>query len=149
MASPNKINKDLRSELSHVCWLLSQECNTDDKYTTLDEVCTYYSDMVYNYGIPEVEKVWDHYYEGWWIKLIWKDYDHVEWIWHAYSKNEDTKKCDVCNFKDFVNDVYWWNIENKEPQTECYIWDEYYKGWWLYSEWNEYKKSVEWIWMGE
>ena len=41
--------------------------------------------------------------------------------------------------------MYWWNIENNKSDRE-YIWDDYYEGWWIFSESDA--NGIEWIWWG-
>lgn len=141
----------LKNQLSHVCWLLSEAYDdiailkdgSDSPYSINNtELCTIYqtfSNKIHKFGLPKESWVWDNYYNGWWLECEWGEYK--EWIWFR-----DYDKKDI--IKTILNEWYWWDVINGAPRIKEYIWDPYYSGWWLYSEWDDYNSDAEWIWVG-
>ena len=152
----NEINK----ELSHVCWLLSETCNSETCNSESASVKVgfpeYLANSIYDYGFPDMRYKWDNYYLGWWVKFRWNGYGDKYNLWFWLGENKSNKsnkshksdKSDKNVVKTIINDLYWWDIENGEPRCEEYIWDDYYFGWWKYSEWDMFSDLTEWRWIG-
>ena len=128
-------NRRLKRELSHVCWLLYETCREiPNNRSDVNVIYDYYHRAISKYGFPKVSTKYDAYYEGYWMKCVWDN--HEDWLW--MSKDSNT-------FKEVLNKMYWWNIENNKSDSE-YIWDDYYEGWWIFSESDA--NGIEWIWWG-
>ena len=142
-------HKDLNKELSHVCWLLSETCNSNCA-SVKESFPEYLANNIYYYGFPNMRYKWDNYYSGWWVNFRWPGYvdKYQHWIWLGENKNDILHKSSKNFIKTLINDLYWWDIENGKPIVEEYIWDEYYFGWWKYSEWNTFSNLMEWRWIG-
>ena len=132
------VNNRLKKELSHVSWLLYECCidEINDKNRDLNVINNYFSTIVAEYGFPKISKIYDNYNCGYWMRCVWGE--HEDWIWMSTQKS---------TFKDLMNNMYWCDIENSISNSE-YIWDGYYNGWWIFSEWNKTNNCLEWIWWG-
>ena len=136
----------LEKELSHVSWLLHQQCldneflnNKLEKKSEKDDFSQYSEYLVENvrrYKSPRTYRVWDDYYYGWWLYCDWGNY--AEWLWI----NNSEKKF----YKNIAKDIHWMGVLNGIPKTQYYVWDDYYYGWWLFSKWTNDK--VCWSWLG-
>lgn len=151
MDSGEKQNKTrdteyLEKELSHVCWLLHETQQDNDflndmlcKKNKSDEfknLSKYLVEKVNMSGSPKTTRVWDSYYNGYWLHCKWANQD--DWLWIGDSN----KKI----FRNNVKDIHWGRILRGKPSVQDYIWDDFYNGWWLYSEWENCIKG-EWYWL--
>lgn len=136
----------LEQELSHVCWLLHESqldndflndmLNKKNNRDEFENLSKYLVKKVNTMSSPKTSRVWDSYYKGYWLHCKWVNHD--EWLWIGDSN----KKI----FRNIVKDIHWNRILKGKPTTQDYIWDNFYKGWWLYNEWEECIKC-EWYWI--
>lgn len=127
-------NIRLKKELSHVSWLLYETCReTQNNQSDINIINNYYYSAISRYGYPEVSAVYDSYYDGYWLKCVWGQHEH--WLWMSTH----------CSLQHILNIMYWWDLENNKRNSE-YIWDDYYCGWWIFSE--SKNDDILWIWWG-
>lgn len=133
-----KENKRLKVELSNVCWLLYESCIKNNFNSTNDiySIQKYMTCHIETYGFPRITKIYDDYYEGYWMKCSWNEYE--VWIW-LQERNY--------KFTDILNNMYWSMIDYNSSDSVEYIWDDYYNGWWIFSEYDK-ANNLEWVWWG-
>jgi len=130
-----KENKRLKTELSQAYWLLYESCKEENENCTNGIFTSkrYFTDNIGEYGIPWITKIYDGYYDGYWMKCSWEGHD--DWIW-LYEKSDE-----------MLTNMYWWVTEDYSSRSEEYIWDDYYNGWWIFSECDKIN-NLEWVWWG-
>ena len=70
-----------------------------------------------------------------WVGYKWYDYT----FWVQLDKKQKTP-----SYKEYINELFWYYVNNGHPYLEQYEWDDYYKGYWLICYWENNEHLYIW-----